>query len=108
LLDRAPAGRALGRSPAENGRPGIPPPVPAALRIDPRDRLRLREEDDEPVLVGDLGVAGLLDEGVAHRLPRLLAAMERDMDPAACLLGAARRDIDAPLVGEAVAGLEKR
>ena len=31
--------------------------------------------------------------------------MERDMDAAACLLGAARRDIDHPLVGEAVAGL---
>jgi len=34
--------------------------------------------------------------------------MERDMDPAACLLGAARRDIDDPLVGEPVAGLGER
>src|SRR5262249_52028929 len=97
-----PDGGYLGSILAEIVEVGITPPVPAALRVD-RARFGLGEEDYEPVRIGDLGVARFLDELVAHRLARLLATVECDMDAAAPLRRAGRGDIDHALVGEAVA-----
>jgi hypothetical protein len=60
------------------------------------------KEDDEPVRIGGLGVARFHDELVAHRLARLLAAVECDMDAAAPMRRAGRGDVDHALFGEAV------
>src|SRR5262245_28183977 len=102
MLDHGPDRPDLGRVLAEIVEPGIATPIPAAMRVE-RARLDLREEDDEPVLVGDIGEARLHDEGVADLLARLLAAMEHGMDAAAGLAGAALGNEDHALIGEAVA-----
>src|SRR4029077_8609658 len=87
----------------------IAPPVPAAMRVHhaPGD---LREQDDEPVGVGVVGKACLLDEGVADGLARLVAAMQRDVQAATGMVCAILRDIDDALGGEPVgdAGVEGR
>src|SRR5262245_52591421 len=106
LRDHGPDNGDLGSVLTEIVKVGIAPPVPAALRVD-RVGLDLRKEDDEAVRVGNLGVTGFLDEVVADRLARLLAAMEDDMDAAACLRGAVGRDVDHALVGEPIGRLSE-
>src|SRR5688572_8968906 len=100
-LGHSPDGCDLRRVLAEIIDVAIAPPVPTATRIDhaPRD---LWEKDHEPVGVGVAGKAASLDKGVAHALPRLLAAMKCDMQPAAWMALAVRRDVNDSLRGEPI------
>src|SRR5262245_27113304 len=100
-LDHGPDRPDLGRVLAEIVEAGIAPPIPAAVRVE-RARLDLGEEDDEPVLIDDVGEARLHDEGIADLLARLLAAMEHDVDAAAGLICAAIGNKDHALIGEPV------
>src|SRR6476646_8499947 len=79
----------------------VAPPVPAAMRVHGAAG-NLREQDHKPVGVGVAGKSALLDEGVADGLPRLVAAMQRDMQPAAWMTCAIIRYVDRALSGEPV------
>src|SRR4029079_1987075 len=84
---------ALRRVLAEIVESRVAPPIPAALRVNQARRRDLRKQHDQPVGVGELGKAGLLDQSVADSLPRLLAAMEHDMHAAARSVRAGLRHI---------------
>src|SRR5688572_16496518 len=100
-LGHGPDGCDLRRVLAEIIDVAIAPPVPTGTRIDHAPRA-VWERDREPVGVGVAGKAASLDQRVAHALPRLLAAMKRDMQPAVWMALAVRRDVNDSLRGKPV------
>jgi hypothetical protein len=61
-------------------------------------------KDDQVVGVGPFVIPGMPDVAVGDRVMILLAAMQRDMDPAGLQGGAGRGYIDVTGFGQAVGG----